>query len=483
MSEAFDVEIRTLRSLYWSERDPEGRGFAPLVDAYRRAGDARQAFELLKDGLERHPDFVSGHVVAARLFLDNGLLDEAEQAARTALGLDAENVEALDSLAAVLEGKDVPDGASEVRARLLALEPERGAAPAPDPAVEADVVEAVEDMVEPELESAGLDVDVSGDAETAAPEDETATETADWDGSLDAFLIAPEGEEGRDASSDAAELAAGAAEEEAEAPVDVEPAAPEEVAGEPEGAADLPYLTMDEVAAELEDAVDLPYLTEEPEEAVEEAEAALEMDALAPDEPEAAVDLESLAPDETVDEPEDVMDLGALAPDEPEEEAAPEVAVDLAELAPEPEAEPPLEMDALAPDEPEAAVDLESLAPDGPPALEESVPTRTMAELYVEQGFLDRALDVYRHLLPESPSDRGLEDRIRELETLAAERTEDELETLARDLASTGRDEHEVDTPFAWTEEGVEEGADGPAMGDFFEDLFGWESEEEKGES
>jgi len=43
--------------------------------------------------------------------------------------------------------------------------------------------------------------------------------------------------------------------------------------------------------------------------------------------------------------------------------------------------------------------------------------TETMAKVYLEQGLTDRAIDVYRQLVAQSPSDEGLRDRLRALET------------------------------------------------------------------
>jgi tetratricopeptide (TPR) repeat protein len=42
--------------------------------------------------------------------------------------------------------------------------------------------------------------------------------------------------------------------------------------------------------------------------------------------------------------------------------------------------------------------------------------TETMAELYLKQGYHDRALDVYRHLVSQNPADRGLRERMERLE-------------------------------------------------------------------
>ena len=272
----------------------------------------------------------------------------------------------------------------------------------------------------------------------------------------------------------------------------------------------------------------------EPEPVVEDV---MDLGALAPDpEPEPVVedvmDLGALAPDpEPEPVVEDVMDLGALAPD-PEPEPVVEDVMDLGALAPDPEPEPVVEdvmdLGALAPDpEPEPVVedvmDLGALAPD-PDALaaaalepadpsqedphvdsSEPVNTRTLAELYVSQGFTDKAIDVYRQLRAAEPDAEDLEARIAELEGRApvgsaetdaapdvssreadVSATEDapdeEVETLARDLAETGADHHEVDTPFAWSEDVAGENPavvdDGMTIGAYFDQLLSWEEDD-----
>jgi hypothetical protein len=221
------------------------------------------------------------------------------------------------------------------------------------------------------------------------------------------------------------------------------------------------------------------------------------------------MDLDALAPDA---EPElEVMDLDALAPD-----AEPELEVmDLEALAPDPEPEWDVwDLGALAPDP--DPVPMASLAPDAPtskaPPMDSSEPvrTRTLAELYLRQGFKEQALGVYRYLLEQEPDATDLPERIAELETGGGGPTpstssvaepsdstpaapeapsagpevahsEDEVETLARDLADSGGVGHEVDTPFAWTRE------DAPArstkgepggIGEYFDSLLSWGSDE-----
>jgi tetratricopeptide (TPR) repeat protein len=342
VTQSLEGEIRILRSLFWSDRDPDGLGFAPLADAYRRAGDAKQALELLGDGMDRHPDFTPGHVVAARLYVEQGLFTEAEIAARRVLDLDPENVDALRSLVRALEEEGEAVDAAKVREQLAILDPKPPEHEMSDDSSTVEALEAQEDVVE-----------------------------------FDPFAL-------------------------------------EEILGEEE----------------------------------------------------------------------EVADFAALAPDEPEEAAEEEEVADFAALAP----------DEAAPDEPTAQIQ-----------------TRTMADLYVIQGLIDRAIDVYQHLVDDAPDDAGLRTRLEELkagdretdvaggeteantprpqaveeEAEADESGHGEVETLARDLVGSGDAEHEVGTPFAWAEEvseGQPEVVDGPSIGRFFEDLlsYGRASEQEE---
>jgi len=252
-------------------------------------------------------------------------------------------------------------------------------------------------------------------------------------------------------------------------------------------------------------------------------DAVADFGALAPDEPAAVAEEEiadfgALAPDEpaAVAE-EEIADFGALAPDEPAAVAEEEIA-DFGALAPdEPAAvaeEEIADFGALAPDEPEVVAEEEIadfgvLAPDG---LAEQIQTRTMADLYVTQGLMDRAIDVYENLVDAAPDDTELRARLERLRGGNADSEDSsgdheapafdpgvveqlpeagggddvEVETLARDLAGSGDDEHEVDTPFAWGEEDGPEPADvaeGPSVGVFFGDLLSYGRASEADES
>jgi tetratricopeptide (TPR) repeat protein len=184
VTQSLEKEIGSLRSLFWSERDPEGRAFAPLAEAYGRAGDFKQAVELLTEGIGRHPGFSTGHVVAARLYLDTGLIAEAELAVDSALELDGDNVVALASLAQVREVQGEFEEAEWVRARIRSLElaTEEAADVEEDPGVVSadlspDVTElapneaALAQLPDPPLDSATEPVEISP-AEVERPVEE-----------------------------------------------------------------------------------------------------------------------------------------------------------------------------------------------------------------------------------------------------------------------------------------------------------------------
>ena len=191
------------------------------------------------------------------------------------------------------------------------------------------------------------------------------------------------------------------------------------------------------------------------------------------------------------------MDLGALAPD-PEPEPIVEDVMDLGALAPDPDTLAAAALEPADPSEEDPHVDSS-----------EPVNTRTLAELYVSQGFTDKAIDVYRQLQVAEPDAGDLEARIAELEgrapagradveavsdvsSLEADISapedvetapDEEVETLARDLAETGADHHEVDTPFAWSEDVADEESavvdSGVTIGAYFDQLLSWEEEGE----
>jgi tetratricopeptide (TPR) repeat protein len=109
----------------WAE-NPKGRNFAPLADAYRKAGELDRALELCKAGLELHPDYVSAHIVFARCLIEQKDDSGASDVFRRVLALDPENVLALKILAEIAARGGRFDEAVEWLGRLLNADPMNG---------------------------------------------------------------------------------------------------------------------------------------------------------------------------------------------------------------------------------------------------------------------------------------------------------------------------------------------------------------------
>jgi tetratricopeptide (TPR) repeat protein len=168
-------EIERVEGLIGSGRDPAGRGFAPLADALRRAGDLDRAHSVVEEGLQRHGDFMSGWIVAGWVHRDAGRGEEAGRAFERALSLDGENCVAILGLAGLAEERDDIEGALGLYRKALELDHS-------DPDLEAKV-ELLEmappptsAQVEPEPEPELLSIDALAPAPQAEPEPEPEPE-------------------------------------------------------------------------------------------------------------------------------------------------------------------------------------------------------------------------------------------------------------------------------------------------------------------
>jgi tetratricopeptide (TPR) repeat protein len=74
-------------------KDPGSLAFAPLADAYRKAGRTREAIRLCRDGLERFPEYATARLILAKSLLDEGDAEAALVEVRVVLdrnGTDAQ---------------------------------------------------------------------------------------------------------------------------------------------------------------------------------------------------------------------------------------------------------------------------------------------------------------------------------------------------------------------------------------------------------
>lgn len=121
---AYSSEIDKLEKR--QRENPKGRNFAPLADAYRKAGELDRAIELCRRGLQEHPDYISAHIVYGRCLIDKHDDPGAEQVFRRVLELDPENILGLRILAEIGERGGRPEQAVEWLTRLLAADPMNG---------------------------------------------------------------------------------------------------------------------------------------------------------------------------------------------------------------------------------------------------------------------------------------------------------------------------------------------------------------------
>jgi len=114
-------EIRRFEEQY--AENPESFVFARLADAHRKAGNSARALEILEQGLERHPDYLSAHIVCARCLMDLGRAGEATAAWTRVLDLDQHNVVALRELAELALEANQREDALRWSERLLQIDP------------------------------------------------------------------------------------------------------------------------------------------------------------------------------------------------------------------------------------------------------------------------------------------------------------------------------------------------------------------------
>ena len=78
MSDRAPVDLNELeRYLRIFQENPDSRVFAPLADLYRRLGRLKDAEEICREGIQRHPYYAGGRVALAHILLDSNRLPEA----------------------------------------------------------------------------------------------------------------------------------------------------------------------------------------------------------------------------------------------------------------------------------------------------------------------------------------------------------------------------------------------------------------------
>jgi tetratricopeptide (TPR) repeat protein len=364
-------EIDKLERRY--AENPQGLTFAPLAEVHRKNGDVSRALELLRIGLELHPNYIPASIVLGRCHQDQGDLAGAEAAFAHVLRLDDENVIALKSLADIMEKQErlgeaeqwlqrlvsVDRSNDEAHEQLRRVQEAKASGPAPvAPASSETAVVATEAPSAPEAEPAEaapleLTEELSREPAAASPEPSRPSSVIEDD-----KADAPE-EEKRQGEPVAAEPVVAK-------PVSDQPSAPEAV--QP-----LSGLMSQEFEA-----------PKEPIESIESVDYETQDDVVL----QSSVLSEFHVPDASED-----LRASSSRP-QPERE-------------PEPPVSEPYRPESAEPERPKAPERADST--EGEP---EPVVTETMAEVLLQQGYASDALRIYKELTRRAPHDDALRSRM-----------------------------------------------------------------------
>ena len=365
---AYTSEIEKLERR-WAE-NPKGRNFAPLADAYRKAGELDRAIELCQNGLALHPDYISAHIVYGRCLIDMKNDTGAKEVFQKVLALDPENIIALKILGDIAERNSRFDEAVDWLGRLLNADPMNGDAAEALARAKTKAAAAPKPVAIAEAETAPLakpDFVVEHETpEPVTPVESAPTRSPDvetFEGGLDF-----------NAAAHAAAKAEGL-----EVQEDVE---------------------LNSQQIEQVDVIGLARTQYE-------GSGMFKLDTPEP------TDVPTPLP-ELTDDAMPQVDLPLIMPDDMAAAEAPAPAPRRPPPPPQPPAPPPPPPAAAVP----AAVALsddDGAADTATLSQAEPVLTETMAELYLKQGHQQDALRVYQALLAQRPTDAKLRRRVEEL--------------------------------------------------------------------
>ena len=390
------------------DRDPGSRLFAQLAEELRKDGELEEAIRVCRQGLQKHPAYPSARMTLGRALLDTGDLDAARTEFETVLKGAPDNILASRFLGECLEGLGDLAGARERYKATLALAPgdkqvtahlrdlearlKTGPAvpaatvsapaappPAPGPLRPATAPPRPARMGEP----MGLERPHEAPTIAIPPEPAPSPESTVVMGPM-TFPVAPA-------------------------------APPPKPEAEPEPPP-IPLVAAEE-DFELERAYEAPVNPAAPAAAAEPSVTPSEFDFdLGPDSGAPSVVPEPWRPQPASPAP--------MPPPESPPPASPVIAAPVppAPMPPVPIPSvpvPPAPMATPVPPEPAPPLPVE-VSPPAPATEPEAgdLTSSTLAELYFNQGFTDKAIEVYRQLLQREPDNERARTRLDELEAL-----------------------------------------------------------------
>jgi len=104
-------------------KDPKSKVFAPLAEAYRKAGALDEAIQLCVEGLKRSPNYLSGMVALGRSYYDKGMKSEAREQIEKVVKATPDNVIAQRILGEIYAEEGKKPEAIKAFKLILALNP------------------------------------------------------------------------------------------------------------------------------------------------------------------------------------------------------------------------------------------------------------------------------------------------------------------------------------------------------------------------
>ena len=373
--------------------DPRSYCFAPLSELYRKLGLIDDAISVAKKGCDLHPDYPAGFFTLGAAYYAKGLMPEARQALERAVSINGDNLPAEKLLGQIYVEAGEVALAEKVLQRVLQQSPDdmeatlllrsvasTGAASQEQEELleEADVIEELTEILdEPQLPETA---DISGFAEAAETAENTGfaktAEPADLSGFAELTELA--------SLSGFAEVGAGRPEV---APAPAAAQSPDEEFAGFEQSDDFWAIEAPEEASDRE----LSRAFEEPEQLEGVSEAAA-LEAFAAFEASSAFELSELPEVSIQPDQSDRFDLSEEFEADTFEELGSFEAIETQSAAPQPRRDP--------------------------------LTTATMAELYVTQGYTDKALTIYQELLFADSTNESYRLRCAELKELRARQQE-----------------------------------------------------------
>ncbi|MBN1127611.1 MAG: tetratricopeptide repeat protein [Chitinispirillaceae bacterium] len=102
---------------------PDSLAFSRLADLYRKSGNIAQAIDLCSRGVQRHPEYVTGHIILGRCYLEQENLDKAVTAFLGACRIDRRNIVAMKMLADIFMRQGLREKAGDLYALLAGIDP------------------------------------------------------------------------------------------------------------------------------------------------------------------------------------------------------------------------------------------------------------------------------------------------------------------------------------------------------------------------